>query len=257
MKFRPCIDIHKGQVKQIVGGTLRDDSLGLIENFVAGKDAAYFAEMYKKDRLIGGHVIMLGPGNEEEALKALRAYPQGLQIGGGIKPENAEYFLEQGTSHVIVTSYVFKDGKINFENLDKLVSVVGTNRLVLDLSCRERDGTYLVVTDRWQNFTDFEVTPEHLGQLASYCDEFLIHGADVEGQCNGIQTGLVRRLGLWASRQDVNTPMTYAGGIWSLDDIKSMQRLGNGKLNFTVGSALDIFGGKSLTYREVVDWKPE
>ena len=202
-------------------------------------------------------MIMLGPGNEEEALKALRAHPQGLQIGGGIKPENAEYFLEQGASHVIVTSYVFKDGKINFDNLDRLVGVVGPKRLVLDLSCRERDGTYLVVTDRWQNFTDFEVTPTHLDQLAGYCAEFLVHGADVEGQCNGIQTELVQRLGLWASRQDVNTPMTYAGGIWSLDDIKSMQRLGNGKLNFTVGSALDIFGGKSLTYREVVDWKPE
>lgn len=257
MKFRPCIDIHKGQVKQIVGGTLKDDSKGLVENFVADKDAAYFAEMYKRDKLTGGHVIMLGPGNEEEALKALRAYPQGLQIGGGIKPENAGYFLEQGASHIIVTSYVFKDGKINFDNLDKLVSAVGPKRLVLDLSCRERDGTYLVVTDRWQNFTNFEVIPEHLDQLASYCTEFLVHGADVEGQCNGIQTGLVQRLGLWASRQDVNTPMTYAGGIRSLDDLKVIHDLSGGKLDFTVGSALDIFGGKLLTYREVVDWKPE
>jgi len=257
MKFRPCIDIHNGEVKQIIGGTLNDKSQNLVVNFVADNNAAHFADMYKRDGLTGGHVIMLGPGNEEEALKALRAHPQGLQIGGGIKPENAYHYLEQGASHVIVTSYVFKDGDINFDHLDRLVGVVGPEQLVLDLSCREKDGTYLVVTDRWQKFTNFEVTPDNLDQLAIYCAEFLVHGADVEGQCNGIQKGLVKKLGSWASRQDVNIPMTYAGGIRSLDDLKSIHALGNGKLDFTVGSALDIFGGNFLTYREIVDWKPD
>jgi phosphoribosylformimino-5-aminoimidazole carboxamide ribotide isomerase len=255
MKFRPCIDIHEGKVKQIVGGTLKDNSEGLVENFVTDKDVAYFAELYKRDGLIGGHIIMLGPGNEKEALKALRSYPNGLQVGGGINPVNAGYFLDQGASHVIVTSYVFKDGKINFNNLDKLIRVVGQERLVLDLSCREKNGTFLVVTDRWQNFTNFEVTPKNLDYLASYCDEFLVHGVDVEGQCNGVQTGLVQKLGLWASREDVKTPVTYAGGIRSVDDLKVIYNLGEGKLDFTVGSALDIFGGKYLSYREIVDWK--
>jgi len=255
MKFRPCIDIHKGQVKQIVGSTLKDSSEGPVENFVSEKDAAYFAEMYKKDRLTGGHVIMLGPGNEEEALKALHAYPQGLQIGGGISPENAYRYLNEGASHVIVTSYVFKDGEINFENLDKLVQEVGADRLVLDLSCRGKDGTYFVVTDRWQNFTVFEVNEANLRDLSRYCAEFLIHGADVEGKRQGIQADLVMRLGMWATRPKVNTPMTYAGGITSLDDLKVIHELGKGKLDFTVGSALDIFGG-NLPYKDVVAWKP-
>lgn len=250
MKFRPCIDIHKGKVKQIVGGTLTDNSGNLVENFVANRGADYFASMYKADGLTGGHVIMLGSGNKEEALRALHEYPKGLQIGGGINPENAAFFLEQGAMHIIVTSYVFKDGKINLENLDKLIKEVGEEKLVLDLSCRERDGTYFVVTDRWQKFTDFEITLKNLTQLSKYCAEFLIHGADVEGLRGGIQENLVRRLGKWAT-----IPTTYAGGVRSLSDLDMIHKLGQGKLDFTVGSALDIFGG-NLPYGNVVHWKP-
>ncbi len=247
MKFRPCIDIHDGKVKQIVGGTLESDKL--VENFVADKDAAYFADMYRKDGLTGGHVIMLGPNNEIEAIKALNTYYKGLQIGGGISPVNARHFLEQGATHVIATSYVFKDGKINFENLNRLEREVGYNCLVLDLSCRKRDGTYFVVTDRWQNFTDYEITPANLKELESHCAEFLIHAADVEGKCEGIQEDLVEKLGKW-----VKIPTTYAGGAKDLSDLDLVNRLGDGKIDLTIGSALDIFGG-NLPYDEVVDWE--
>ncbi len=247
MKFRPCIDIHNGKVKQIVGGSLTDDAHKLKENFVSKEGAAYYAEMYKRDSLTGGHIIMLGAGNEEEALQALRSYPDGLQIGGGITKDNAAYYIKNGATHVIVTSYVFKDGFINFDNLSELVKSVGRERLVLDLSCRKKDDKYFVVTDRWQNFSSYEVTFENLETLASYCDEFLIHAVDVEGKCNGIQEDLLEKLGEW-----VMISTTYAGGIRSIQDIEALHRLGKGKIDFTVGSALDIFGG-SLSYRKVVD----
>ncbi len=248
MKFRPCIDIHSGHVKQIVGGTLSDKGEGLIENFISDKPSSYYAEMFKKDRLTGGHVIMLGAGNDEAALEALRAYPGGLQIGGGINAGNAESYLENGASHVIVTSYVFKDGEINWENLNKIVSVTGSEKLVLDLSCRSRDGKYFVVTDRWQKFTNLEVSHETIAELEGFCDEFLIHAVDVEGQCRGIQEDLVEALGSW-----VTIPATYAGGVRSFEDIEAIKRLGQNKIDVTIGSALDIFGG-SLPYREVVNW---
>lgn len=246
MKFRPCIDLHEGKVKQIVGSTLTDDSKGLVENFVSLHDSSYYAEMFKRDGLSGGHVIMLGPGNEEQALKALRAYPGGLQIGGGITADNAVTYLECGASHVIATSYVFKDGDINMANLDRLVAAAGKERLVLDLSCKARDDAYFVVTDRWQKFTEYEINQKNLMELAGYCSEFLIHAADVEGQCRGIQSDLVEKLGKWTP-----VPTTYAGGIRSLKDIELIKSLGRGRLDFTVGSALDIFGG-SLPYSQVV-----
>jgi phosphoribosylformimino-5-aminoimidazole carboxamide ribotide isomerase len=246
LKFRPCIDLHNGKVKQIVGGTLRDDSKGLVENFVSDRDAAYYATLFKKDGLTGGHVIMLGPGNEAAALQALRAYPGGLQIGGGITPENAAFYLEQGASHVIVTSYVFNGGVFNEANLAKIVAVTGKERLALDLSCRKRDGVYYVVTDRWQKFTSFAVTAANLAALAVSCDEFLIHGVDVEGKQQGILSDLVAALGSWAP-----IPTTYAGGARSLADLDLVNRLGQGKIDLTIGSALDIFGG-GLPYREIV-----
>lgn len=248
MKFRPCIDIHNGKVKQIVGGTLTDNPETVIENFIADKGAEYYAEMFKRDKLTGGHVIMLGPGNEQQGLKALRAYPGGFQIGGGITAENASSYLENGASHVIVTSYVFKDGELNLDNLNRIVSEVGKEKLVLDLSCRKRGDTYFVVTDRWQKFSDFEINKENLTELAAYCDEFLVHAVDVEGQCRGIQTDLVAKLGQW-----VPIPTTYAGGVRTLEDIKLVYDLGQGKLDLTIGSALDIFGG-SLSYEKVLDW---
>lgn len=248
MRFRPCIDLHDGFVKQIVGKTLSAASRELVENYVSGHDAAYFAELFKRDGLTGGHVIMLGPGNETEALKALKAYPGGLQIGGGITSANAAYYLEQGASHVIVTSYVFRDGAIQYQNLEQLVAEIGANRLVLDLSCRKKDNTYFVVTDKWQKYTTFEINRTNLQELAGYCDEFLIHAADVEGLRQGIEEALVEKLGQW-------TPIstTYAGGARSISDFELVKKLGQGKLDLTIGSALDIFGG-SLPYREVVAW---
>jgi phosphoribosylformimino-5-aminoimidazole carboxamide ribotide isomerase len=248
MKFRPCIDIHSGKVKQIVGGTLCDDSKGLVENFVSDKDSTYFADMFKKDGLTGGHVIMLGQGNEEAALGALKAYPDGLQIGGGINADNAAHYIEQGASHVIITSYVFKDGAINFENLEKVVSAIGKERLVLDLSCRKKDDKYFVVTDRWQKFTNFQVNEQTISELEKYCSEFLIHAVDVEGKCSGIEKELVKNLGQW-----VSIPTTYAGGARSFEDIDDIKSLGNDKIDLTIGSALDIFGGQ-LSYKEVVDY---
>ena len=246
MKFRPCIDLHQGKVKQIVGGTLTDNSENLVENFVSCHDATYYANLFKRDGLTGGHVIMLGPGNETEALKALAVYPQGLQVGGGINADNAGFYLEHGASHVIVTSYVFRDGVIDYQNLKSLVKAIGKGRLVLDLSCRAKGGIYYVVTDRWQKFTDFEIDETNLVDLAEYCAEFLIHAADVEGRRQGIEEDLVAKLGQW-----VTIPTTYAGGIKDLADLELINRLGQGKLDFTVGSALDIFGGP-LAYEEVV-----
>jgi phosphoribosylformimino-5-aminoimidazole carboxamide ribotide isomerase len=248
MKFRPCIDIHSGRVKQIVGGTLSDDSKGLVENFVSDKGSSYFADMFKRDGLTGGHVIMLGQGNEEAALEALRAYPGGLQIGGGINADNAAHYIEQGASHVIITSYVFKNGEINFENLEKVVAAIGKERLVLDLSCRRKDDKYYVVTDRWQKFTNFQVNSDTISELEKYCSEFLVHAVDVEGKCSGIEKELVKNLGRW-----VTIPTTYAGGARSFEDIDEIRILGNNKIDLTIGSALDIFGG-NLSYKEVVDY---
>lgn len=248
MKFRPCIDLHQGKVKQIVGGSLRDDSQGLVENFVSEKGAAYYAELFKKDGLTGGHVIMLGPGNENEARQALMAYPGGLQVGGGITPANAASYLEAGASHVIVTSYIFQDGDLNYTNLERMVAQTGRERLVLDLSCRQRDGVYYVVTDRWQKFTRFAVTRENLTELAQYCGEFLIHGVDVEGKRQGILEDLVTALGNWSP-----IPTTYAGGVRSLADLELVNRLGQGRIDLTIGSALDIFGG-TLAYRDVLEF---
>ena len=246
MKFRPCIDLHQGKVKQIVGGTLTDSSANLVENFVSDHDAGYYAALFKEDGLSGGHVILLGPGNEAEALKALAAYPDGLQIGGGITTDNAAFYLDHGASHVIVTSYVFRDGVIDYANLKSLIRAIGKERLVLDLSCRTKDGTYYVVTDRWQKFTDFEINESNLRDLAEYCAEFLIHAADVEGRRQGIQEDLAAKLGQWAP-----IPTTYAGGIKDLADLDLIYRLGQGKMDLTVGSALDIFGG-DLPYQEVI-----
>ncbi len=248
MKFRPCIDLHNGKVKQIVGSTLDDDNpLALTTNFTAEKPASWFAELYRADGLTGGHVIKLGPGNDEAAREALAAWPGGLQVGGGITAENAVQWLDWGASHVIVTSYVFTDGRVDRERLARLVRAVGRQRLVLDLSCRRRGNDYVIVTDRWQKFTDVLVCAAVLEDLARSCDEFLIHAADVEGKCSGIESELVRRLAQWSP-----LPATYAGGVRDLADLRLISDLGQGRLDVTVGSALDIFGGTTLGYREAV-----
>ncbi|MBD2871139.1 phosphoribosylformimino-5-aminoimidazole carboxamide ribotide isomerase [Paenibacillus arenilitoris] len=243
MKFRPCIDLHDGKVKQIVGETLNTE---IIENFVSEQDSAYYAELFKKDELTGGHVIMLGGGNEEAAVRALRQYPGGLQIGGGLTADNAATYLEHGASHIIVTSYIFKDGRLNEDHLAKIVAEVGKDRLVIDLSCKEKDGKWFVVTNQWKQFSDFEVNPDNVRYLEQYCVEFLVHAVDVEGKQSGIQQSLVRALADW-----VSIPTTYAGGARSLADMEQFDNLSGGRLDLTIGSALDIFGG-SLSYKEVV-----
>lgn len=246
MRFRPCIDIHNGKVKQIVGGSLTDENDQAVENFSAVQDADYFARLYRKDGLKGGHVILLNPPSSQyyeqtkvQALKALEAYPGGLQIGGGITSENAEEYIGAGASHVIVTSYVFQDGIIRWDRMDSLRRTVGKEHVVIDLSCRKRDGEYYIVTNRWQTFTQVKLDPEVLYRIAEYCDEFLVHGVDVEGKASGVEEELIAIL---CSQDQI--PITYAGGIGSLEDLKRFQTISQGKLDFTIGSALDLFGGK-------------
>jgi phosphoribosylformimino-5-aminoimidazole carboxamide ribotide isomerase len=252
--FRPCIDLHEGKVKQIVGGTLGSDAGRLQTNFVSDRPAAWYAELYQADGLKGGHVIMLGPGNEREARAALQAYPGGLQLGGGINLDNARGWLEAGASHVIVTSWVFRGGQVDWGRLSQLVGAIGKEQLVLDLSCRRRSEGYLVVTDRWQTFTDLAISRTSLEKLSAWCAEFLVHAVDVEGQCRGIDEELVSNLGLWSP-----IPTTYAGGARSLADLEAVTRLGQGRIDLTIGSALDIFGGSGVRYKDAVAFnrKPE
>lgn len=253
MRFRPCIDIHNGKVKQIVGGSLTDRNDYAKENFVSEQTAAWYARLYQKDGLKGGHIILLNgadsPYYEEtktQALEALQAYPGGLQAGGGMTPENAEAFLDAGASQVIVTSYVFRNGQINEKNLENMLHTVGCEKLVLDLSCRKKEDDYYIVTDRWQRFTDVVVTPQLLTELSGYCSEFLIHAVDVEGKASGIEKELARMLGSWEG-----IPITYAGGVGSMEDVEILRKLGRGRLDVTIGSALDLFGG-CIPYRNVL-----
>lgn len=254
MEFRPCIDIHNGKVKQIVGGSLKDCNNEAVENFVSEQDAPFYAKLYKDAAIKGGHIILLNAvdsqyyeATKEQALAALKAYPGGLQVGGGITPENAGDYLAAGASHVIVTSYVFKDGRIHFERLRKMVETVGKEHLVLDVSCRKYGEDYMVVTDRWQKKTEEKLDIDLLERLSEYCDEFLIHAVDVEGKANGIEKDLVKLLGEWNK-----LPITYAGGVHSFTDLQQIKELGKNHLNVTVGSALDLFGGP-MKWEEVLE----
>ncbi|MEY8412763.1 phosphoribosylformimino-5-aminoimidazole carboxamide ribotide isomerase [Lachnospiraceae bacterium 62-26] len=256
MRFRPCIDIHNGAVKQIVGGSLRDEDDQAVENFKAAQDAGYFAQLYRRDGLKGGHVILLNPPSSEyyektrkQALKALALYPQGLQIGGGITADNAREYIEAGASHVIVTSYVFRDGKIHWECMERLCDTAGKEHVVIDLSCRRKDDGYYIVTNRWQTFTSVKLTNDILREIAGFCDEFLVHGVDVEGRASGIEEELVELLSTHRT-----IPVTYAGGIGSLSDLEYFRKLSGGFLDFTIGSALDIFGGK-IPYHTVKNYR--
>ncbi|HIR28376.1 MAG TPA: phosphoribosylformimino-5-aminoimidazole carboxamide ribotide isomerase [Candidatus Choladousia intestinigallinarum] len=253
MRFRPCIDIHNGKVKQIVGGSLRDAGDAARENFVSEQDAAFYADLYKKKGLKGGHIILLNPVSSpyypetrRQAMMALGEAPGFFQVGGGISGENAGEFLEAGASHVIVTSYVFSGGRIQYERLEQLVGKVGKERLVLDLSCRERDGNFYIVTDRWQKFTEVPLNLKTMDQLSGWCSEFLIHAADVEGKSQGVQKQVVSLLGEWGK-----LPVTYAGGVGSYEDLKLIRELGRECVDVTVGSALDLFGG-SLSFEEIL-----
>lgn len=245
-RFRPCIDLHSGQVKQIVGSTLSDSGAGLKTNFVSDRDAAWYGDLYRNDGLTGGHVIMLGPNNDAAAKSALAAFPGGLQLGGGIHPGNAEDCLKAGASHVIVTSYLFeKDGTFSRSKLEAMVAAAGKEHLVIDLSCKATATGWTVAMNRWQTLTDLHVTPEVLRELADHCAEFLIHAVDVEGKCEGIDEALVTFLG-----EHSPIPMTYAGGIHRLEDLQRIQELSHGRVDGTVGSALDLFGGTGVRYAD-------
>jgi len=248
--FRPCIDLRNGRVTQIVGGTLGDRGDAVRVNFESERPAAWFANLYRKDDLRGGHVILLDPTNDATrtaALEALDAFPGGLHLGGGVNLDNAREWLDAGASHVIVTSWVFREGRVDYDRLAALVATIGRERLVLDLSCRRRGDDYFVVTDRWQKFTEEKISAELLEKLSTSCAEFLIHAADVEGLCRGIDLDLVERLAVWTP-----LPTTYAGGAKSLADLETVTRAGGGRIDLTIGSALDIFGGKGVRYDDAV-----
>ena len=245
MKFRPCIDLHNGKVKQIVGGSLADGSEPET-NFVSEKPPAWYAELYKKDGLTGGHVIKLGPDNNDAAREALAAWPGGLQVGGGIAGENAKVWIEAGASHVIVTSYLFQKGQLAPSRLDLLLDAITPEKLVIDLSCRKKDGEYYVVTDRWQTFTNMVVNRHSLKTLGSYCAEFLIHGVDVEGKQQGMDEELIKMLSDYCP-----IPCVYAGGVRNFQDLEKLNKAGQGRIDVTIGSALDIFGG-TMAYEDVV-----
>lgn len=252
MKFRPCIDIHNGSVKQIIGGSLSDQGNTAADNFVSEADAAFYADMYRRDGLKGGHIILLNPAGSEyyesdlrQAAGALEAFPGGMQIGGGVNLSNAETFLDMGASHVIVTSFVFRDGMVDYDRLSRLCRLIGKERLVLDLSCRFAEKDYYIVTDRWQKLTKERLNRETLEHLAEYCSEFLVHAVDVEGRVSGVEKEVVKRLGEYYIQ-----PATYAGGIHNQDDIAFIKQAGKERVDFTVGSALDLFGG-TIAYQDI------
>ena len=254
MRFRPCIDIHNGKVKQIVGGSLLDEGDYALDNYVSEKNGDYYARLYRDAGLEGGHIILLNPSGSEyyeedvrQACLALRAYPGGLQIGGGMNADNAAFFLKEGASHIIVTSYVFRDGKMNWDHLEQMAEAVGKDHLVLDLSCRRRDNSYYIVTDRWQKYTQVPLNHETLDLLSGYCSEFLIHAVDVEGKAKGIEENVAMLLGEWDG-----IPVTYAGGVGSYRDLLKLKRLGRNKVDVTIGSALDLFGGE-MEFKKVLD----
>ena len=256
MRFRPCIDIHNGKVKQIVGGSLRDEGNSACTNFSSELGADFYAGLYRKDGLRGGHIILLNPAGSDyyemtrrQALSALSVFPGGMQIGGGITAENAVGYLEAGASHVIVTSYVFLDGEVRLDRMERLKNTVGRERVVIDLSCRKKDGDYYIVTNRWQTFTQVRLTREIMDEIADYCDEFLVHGVDVEGQAAGVDEELARLLSAHKKRR-----VTYAGGIGSPEDLMRFEKLTEGKVDFTIGSALDLFGG-AIPYQEVKKYR--
>ena len=250
-KFRPCIDLHEGKVKQIVGGTLNDE--GAEENFVSKKSPSWYAEKFCESGLKGGHVIQLGPGNLRAAREALAAWPGGLQLGGGVSLENAGEWVEAGASQVIVTSWLFdQDGNFLGDRLKALAEEIGMEKIVVDLSCRQVADGWKVAMNRWQTITEMVIDLDIIDHLSQYCAEFLIHAADVEGQCSGVDVPLVELLGQWTG-----CPITYAGGVRGLEDLKLINEASAGRLDATVGSALDLFGGSGVTYDELLAWNAQ
>ncbi|MCC5844941.1 MAG: phosphoribosylformimino-5-aminoimidazole carboxamide ribotide isomerase [Verrucomicrobia bacterium] len=247
-RFRPCIDLHNGRVKQIVGGTLRNEDEPRT-NFVSPNGADWFANRYREDNLTGGHVIQLGPGNQEAAEQALAAWPKGLQLGGGIREDNALAWLENGADKIIVTSWLFDEhARFQPKRMEQLARLVGPEHLVIDLSCRGRFPDWRVAMNRWQTPTDLAVNAETLAFMADFCSEFLIHAADVEGLKAGMDEDLIRMLGA-----ESPLPVTYAGGASRFEDLARTESLSQGRVDLTIGSALDLFGG-TIPYADCVAW---
>ncbi|KAI8904788.1 5-proFAR isomerase [Gorgonomyces haynaldii] len=245
-KFRPCIDLHNGQVKQIVGGSL--DTQELRTNFVSEHSSEYYAQLYKNHNLEGGHVIKLGPGNDDACLRAIKQWPNKLHVGGGINLDNAQYWIDEGAEKIIVTSWLFPDGTFSLERLQQLEQKVGRDRIVVDLSCKRTPEGWTVAMNKWQTLTDMHLSKQVFGLLEQYTSEFLVHAADVEGLCQGIDQELVVKLGEW-----VTVPCTYAGGASGIQDLDLVKQLSGGKVDLTIGSALDIFGG-ALSFSKVIEW---
>ncbi|CAM0137412.1 Enzyme that catalyzes the fourth step in the histidine pathway [Umbelopsis sp. WA50703] len=249
-RFNACIDLHNGQVKQIVGGSLSETDPNILKtNFVSKETPKYYGELYKKHNITRAHVIKLGPNNDEAAKEALAAWPGGLQVGGGITVDNAQQWIDYGASKVIVTSYLFPNAKFSLERLQNLCEVVGKDKLVVDVSCKRKDNKWIVAMNKWQTMTDMEVNKESLNLLSQYCSEFLVHAADVEGLCKGIDQELVQKLGEWTT-----LPTTYAGGGNNISDLELVDRLSNGKVDLTFGSALDVFGGHTVKFEDCIAW---
>ncbi|KAF2490524.1 Phosphoribosylformimino-5-aminoimidazole carboxamide ribotide isomerase [Lophium mytilinum] len=251
-RFRPCIDLHAGSVKQIVGGTLSSTlPESLKTNYVSKLPAAHFAQLYKENDLSGAHVIMLGPGNREAAREALESWKDGLQVGGGIDDTNAAEWVKAGAEKVIITSFLFPNGTFSLPRLQSVLKALGDDKekLVIDLSCRRKGEKWFVAMNKWQTIADMELNQESISLLEPYCCEFLIHAADNEGLQAGIDHELVQKLAEWCS-----IPVTYAGGGRNLDDLELVKKLSGGKVDLTLGSALDVFGGSGVTFEDCVKW---
>ncbi|KAJ3055878.1 Enzyme that catalyzes the fourth step in the histidine pathway [Rhizophlyctis rosea] len=249
-KFRPCIDLHDGQVKQIVGASLSDSAPSTLKtNFVASQPPAYYSHLYRDNNLTGAHVIKLGANNDAAAREALAAWPNGLQVGGGITADNAQEWLDAGAEKVILTSWLFPNAKFDKERLLSLVERVGKGKIVIDVSCKRHGDKWIVAMNKWQTPTDMEVNEESISMLSEYCSEFLVHAADVEGLCQGIDEELVTNLGKWC-----HIPCTYAGGGKDISDLALAEKLSGGKVDLTYGSALDIFGGSGVKFADAVAW---
>lgn len=259
-RYIGCIDIHDGQVKQIVGSTLTTNDQTLSTNYVSPHSPTYYAELYRKNGVLGTHVIKLGSTetNDRAAEEALAAWPGKLQVGGGVNLGNCKEWIEKGADKVIVTSWLFPEGQLSWDRLKQISDMVGKERLVVDVSCKrvidENEGRveWVVAMNKWQTLTTTVLSQQLFTELREYCTEFLVHAADVEGLCQGIDEELVAQLGEWCRGWD-DISVVYAGGARSFQDLELVEKLSHGKVDLTYGSSLDIFGG-SVKFQDLVEW---
>ncbi|KAF6005708.1 hypothetical protein HII12_005282 [Brettanomyces bruxellensis] len=243
-----CIDIHGGKVKQIVGGTLNQDDTeqskntcksNLETNFVSEKSSSYYAKLYEEHGIIRTHVIKLGSleENNRVAIEALKAWPKHLQIGGGINDTNAKYWIQQGADKVIVTSWLFPKGQFDKSRLERISQLVGKEHLVVDLSYFDAGG---VEQGRLLSYSRGTARNSSFMQLM------------LKAFCKGIDQELVAKLAEWCT-----SPIVYAGGAKSIDDLKLVDKLSHGRVDLTFGSALDLFGGKLVRFKDCCKWNQQ